>query len=72
MIIFFVLLAVALVLFGYRIYRTINYYREAHNRNISEEEKKIAYRNYIVHLVFCIVFIIIIGWSLYNLLQPEV
>jgi hypothetical protein len=69
MILYYLFLAVALPLLGYRIYQTTKYYKEANNNDISEEERKMAYRNYIVHILFCVVFIVIIGWSVYTFLQ---
>jgi hypothetical protein len=61
------LIALLVVMFGilsFRIYRTIQYYNEAHN-SADPREKSIARTNFIIHIVFCVLLSLIIAIAIY-------
>ena len=64
MIALFALFVIMFGILGFRIYRTVHYYRETHN-NPEPEEKDIARTNFIIHLIFCVLLSVIIALAIY-------
>ena len=61
-----IILVVAIAILCFRLYRLIHFYIESNN-NPDEEERKIAHKNYIIHLIF---FLFVLGFAIviaYNL-----
>jgi hypothetical protein len=64
MIALIVLLVIMFGILGFRVYRTVQYYNEAHNSS-DPGERKVARTNFMIHLVFCIVLSLIIAAAIY-------
>jgi hypothetical protein len=65
------LLVVMFGILGFRIYRTVQYYNEAHNTP-DPEERRIARTNFVIHFVFCVLLSIIITAVIYWLVLASV
>lgn len=64
MIVLIALLVVMFGILGFRIYRTIQYYNEAHNSS-DPQEKSIAETNFIIHIVVCVLLLVSIATAIY-------
>ena len=60
MIAFIALLVIMLLILAFRVYRTIQYYREAQN-NADAQERRVARTNFIIHLIFCILLSLMVS-----------
>jgi len=58
------LLLFLLAIFVFRLSRLVKYYQESKN-NSDAEERNIAYKNFIIHLILCIIFLLVIGFLVY-------
>lgn len=67
MIVLILLLVLSIAIFGFRLSRLIGYYKESISSD-DADERKIAHKNFIIHLVFCTLFLLIIGMLIYNLI----
>ena len=63
----FVILAVSVGILIFRGYRLVHFYIESNN-NPDEEERKIAHKNYIVHLIFFLLILAVVIFIVRNLL----
>jgi hypothetical protein len=59
-----VLLVIMFGILGFRVYRTVQYYNEAHNSS-DPGERNVARTNFMIHLVFCLVLSLIIAAAIY-------
>jgi Trk-type K+ transport system membrane component len=62
-----VLIVAAVGILAFRGYRLVHFYIEA-NSNPDEDERKLAHKNYIVHLVFFLLLLAIVVLLSYNLI----
>jgi hypothetical protein len=60
-----VLIIVVLGILTFRVYRLIHFYKEA-NSNTVPEHKRVARINYIIHLVFCLILLLLIRFIIYG------
>ena len=59
---------VAVAILGFRGYRLIQFYKESNNSQ-DEDERKVARKNYIIHLVFVLLILLIVIVLVYKLLS---
>jgi Na+/proline symporter len=70
------LIALCVIVFGilgFRIYRLVQYYKlvryyDDTNTNSTPKERRVAYINFIIHLLFCLALLYLIGMVVYGMM----
>jgi Na+/H+ antiporter NhaC len=69
MIAYIALLVLTIAILVFRGYRLIHFYKESKN-SPEEDERKLARKNFIIHLVFSLFILVIVVVLFYNLFRP--
>jgi hypothetical protein len=58
---FVLICALVLASLSFRTYRLFQFHKEAKS-NPDPQSRRIAYINYVIHLVYCLIIVFMIGW----------
>jgi hypothetical protein len=62
---FVLICALILGSLSFRTYRLFEFHKEA-KTNPDRQSRRIAYINYVIHLVYCLIILSMIGWYIYG------